>query len=45
MAQAGGYTTGMVNKAGQLEPIELESNKGLFNTRATVAMARTNIFN
>ena len=45
MAQAGGYTTGMVKKAGQLEPIELESNKGLFNTRATVAMARMNIFN
>ena len=45
VAQAGGYTTGMVKKAGQFEPIELESNKGLSNARATVAMARTNIFN
>jgi cyclophilin family peptidyl-prolyl cis-trans isomerase len=45
VAQAGGYTMGMVKKAGQLEPIELESNKGLSNARATVAMARTNIFN
>ena len=45
VAQAGGYTTGMVRKPGQLEPIELESNKGLSNARATVAMARTNIFN
>ena len=45
VAQAGGYTTGMVRKPGQLEPIELESNKGLSNSRATVAMARTNVFN
>ena len=45
VAQAGGYTTGMVRKPGQLEPIELESNKGLSNARATVAMARTNVFN
>ena len=41
VAQAGGYTTGVVRKPGQLEPIELESNKGLSNARATVAMART----
>jgi cyclophilin family peptidyl-prolyl cis-trans isomerase len=45
VAQAGGYTTGMVKKPGQLDPIELESNKGLSNARATVAMARTNVFN
>lgn len=45
VAQAGGYTTGVVRKPGQLEPIELESNKGLSNARATVAMARTNVFN
>lgn len=45
VAQAGGYTTGMVRKPGQLDPIELESNKGLSNARATVAMARTNVFN
>ena len=45
VAQAGGYTTGLVKKPGQLDPIELESNKGLSNARTTVAMARTNIFN
>jgi cyclophilin family peptidyl-prolyl cis-trans isomerase len=45
VAQAGGYTTGFVRKPGQLDPIELESNKGLSNARATVAMARTNVFN
>ena len=45
VAQAGGYTTGLVQKPGQLDPIELESNKGLSNARATVAMARTNVFN
>jgi cyclophilin family peptidyl-prolyl cis-trans isomerase len=45
VAQAGGYTTGLVKKPGQLDPIELESNKGLSNARATVAMARTNVFN
>jgi cyclophilin family peptidyl-prolyl cis-trans isomerase len=39
--QAGGYTTGMVAKPGQAAPIALESNKGLLNTRGTVAMART----
>jgi peptidyl-prolyl cis-trans isomerase A (cyclophilin A) len=40
--QAGGYTTGPVKKEeGQLAPITLESNKGLSNTRGTVAMART----
>jgi cyclophilin family peptidyl-prolyl cis-trans isomerase len=45
VAQAGGYTTGLVRKPGQLDAIELESNKGLSNARATVAMARTNVFN
>jgi len=38
--QGGGYTTGLVKKAGQAAPIVLESNKGLSNTRGTVAMAR-----
>lgn len=45
MIQGGGYTTGMVKKAGQTAPIELESNKGLSNLRGTLAMARTNVFN
>jgi cyclophilin family peptidyl-prolyl cis-trans isomerase len=45
VAQAGGYTSGLVRKPGQLDPIELESNKGLSNARATVAMARTDVFN
>ena len=45
VAQAGGYTTGLVRKPGQLDAIELEPNKGLSNARATVAMARTNVFN
>lgn len=39
--QGGGYTTGVVKKEGQTAPIALETNKGLFNTRGTVAMART----
>lgn len=43
VAQAGGYTTGLVKKPGQLAPIMLESNKGLFNLRGTVAMARTSV--
>jgi cyclophilin family peptidyl-prolyl cis-trans isomerase len=43
VVQGGGYTTGLVKKAGQLAPIVLESNKGLPNTRATVAMARTGV--
>lgn len=41
--QGGGYTTGMVKKTGQAAPIALESNKGLLNTRSTVAMARTTV--
>ena len=43
VVQGGGYTTGMVKKAGQSAPIALESNKGLLNTRSTVAMARTDV--
>lgn len=39
--QAGGYTTGLVSKAGQLAPIALESNNGLSNVRGSLAMART----
>ena len=35
----------MVKKAGQLAPIVLESNNGLSNIRASVAMARTNVAN
>lgn len=41
VVQGGGYTTGLVKKAGQVAPIVLESNKGLTNSRGTVAMART----
>ena len=41
VAQGGGFTTGMLKKPGQLAPIVLESNNGLFNTRGTLAMART----
>jgi len=44
VVQGGGYTTGMVKKTGQSAAIALESNKGLSNTRGTVAMARTNAF-
>lgn len=39
--QGGGYTTGLIKKAGQVAPIALESNKGLLNARSTLAMART----
>ena len=45
MIQGGGYTTGLVKKAGQSAAIELESNMGLSNLRGTLAMARTNVFN
>ena len=45
VAQGGGYTTGLVKKPGQLAPIVLESNKGLLNTRSSLAMARTNVPN
>lgn len=42
VVQGGGYTTGMIKKEGQSDPIVLESNKGLSNLRGTLAMARTN---
>ncbi len=45
VAQPGGYTAGLVRKPGQLDPIELESNKGLSNARSTVAMVSTDVFN
>ncbi len=45
VAQAGGYTTGLVKKTEQSAPIELESNKGLSNVRGSLAMARTNLPN
>lgn len=41
--QGGGYLTGMQKKPGQSAPIPLETNKGLRNTRGTVAMARTSL--
>jgi cyclophilin family peptidyl-prolyl cis-trans isomerase len=41
VVQGGGYITGPVRKDGQAAPITLESNKGLSNSRGTVAMART----
>lgn len=41
VVQGGGYMTGMVKKEGQEAPIALESNQGLFNTRSSLAMART----
>ena len=43
--QAGGYTSGLVKKTGQLSPIVLESRNGLSNKRGSLAMARTLDFN
>jgi cyclophilin family peptidyl-prolyl cis-trans isomerase len=43
VVQGGGYTAGLAKQTGQAAPIVLESNKGLLNTRGTVAMARTNV--
>jgi cyclophilin family peptidyl-prolyl cis-trans isomerase len=43
--QAGGYTSGLVKKTGQLSSIVLESSNGLSNKRGTLAMARTSEFN
>lgn len=40
VVQAGGYTSGMVAKAGQSSAIALQSNNGLSNLRGSVAMAR-----
>ena len=45
VVQGGGYTKGLVKKTGQLAPIVLESNNGLFNARGTLAMARTSVPN
>lgn len=45
MIQGGGFTTGMVNKPGLIDPIVLESKNGLSNLRGTLAMARTNVAN
>lgn len=45
VAQGGGYTTGLVKKPVQRLPIELETNKGLLNTRGSLAMARTSVPN
>jgi hypothetical protein len=41
VVQGGGFTTGLVKKAGQAAPIALESQNGLSNLRGTLAMART----
>jgi cyclophilin family peptidyl-prolyl cis-trans isomerase len=43
VVQGGGFTSGatMTQKTGLRAPITLESNNGLLNDRATVAMART----
>ena len=41
VVQGGGFTAGLVEKEPKSAPIVLESNRGLSNTRSTVAMART----
>ncbi len=41
--QGGGFTAGVIPKAGQKAPIALESNKGISNARGTLAMARTSV--
>ncbi len=43
MIQGGGFTTSLVQSS-TYAPIKLEVNKGLSNTRGTIAMARTNVF-
>lgn len=43
VVQGGGYTAGLVRKPTNA-PIALESNNGLSNARASVAMARTSVF-
>ncbi len=45
VAQGGGYTAGPVLKRNTLDPIALESNRGLSNLRGTIAMARTSFIN
>jgi len=42
VVQAGGFTSGMTPKQSLFAPIALESNRGLSNKRASIAMARTN---
>lgn len=42
VVQGGGFTSGMVQRQTLFAPISLESNRGLSNKRASVAMARTN---
>jgi peptidyl-prolyl cis-trans isomerase A (cyclophilin A) len=41
VAQAGGFTTGMVTKAPTYAAINLESQNGLLNVKGSLAMART----
>lgn len=43
--QAGGFTAGPAPRTATYPAIVLESNNGLSNTRGTIAMARTNVFN
>ena len=45
VVQAGGYISGMLKRSSLASPIELETNKGLSNFRATVGMARTTVPN
>lgn len=45
VVQGGGFTSGMVAKTGQSDPISLESNNGLKNLKYSVGMARTSLFN
>lgn len=45
VVQGGGYTAGLIQKPNQNATIALESNNGLFNTRGTLAMARTSVPN
>ena len=42
VVQGGGFASGMVQRQALFPPINLESNRGLSNKRASVAMARTN---
>lgn len=42
VVQAGGYERGMVQRPVLFAPVPLESNRGLSNKRASLAMARTN---
>jgi len=42
VVKSGGYTIGILKRAGAVGPIELESDKGLSNLRCTLSMARIN---